>query len=218
MSRLRRRLEVGQREAGLGLIELLVAMFITALALSMVAAFFTNIARTTVNGRGDRQATGAASIALDEISRVVRVAADIKQPTTPLPAVDTTSGATTITVYAWADVDSANPVPSKVQFSVDASSNLVERRTPGVLSSGYWSFTGTTVTRTFSGPLTLGLAYYADSADPNTAPTQVLPTTAANALSITSVAVTITAPRKAWRSTAPVVLATTVLMPNTQIS
>lgn len=219
MNRLRRHVQALEPDAGLSLVELLMAMFITALALAMVAAFYTNIARTTVNGRGDRQATGAASNAMDEISRVLRVASDMPQASgTPLPAVDTASGTTSVTVYAWSDVDANNPVPTKVQFSVDAAANLVEQRTAGVSNSGYWRFTGPTTTRMFSGPLSLNFQYYADPADPTATPTQVVPSTTADALSVSSVAVRVTAPRKAWRASAPVVLATTVLMPNTKVS
>lgn len=207
----------------MSLTELLVAMVITAIALTIVGNFFVAVVETTAVTRTTRVATGTAANALDELGRVIRVAAD--NPTSASGVADpgiVAGTANSLTVISYIDTDpmASAPVPSMVAFAVDGRGNLIETRTAGVKQvSGYWAFTGPVTTRTIPGPIsTTGtmFAYTADDGTPVVPGTGGL--TLAQRQSIETVTITVTVPNAGRAGSDPVQLTTAATMINLSLS
>jgi prepilin-type N-terminal cleavage/methylation domain-containing protein len=165
MIRLRARLR-GVPEAserGFTLVELLVAIFVLAILLTMVTVFFASTLKIITTTQGTQQATANASTTINTVARVVRSSSEvtITGGTTPSPAfIAGTSESATFYSYTDAYVSSSSTQvqPSIVQFSLNASRQLVEKRwLPTATSGDIFTFPALTATPTYNhiigGPL-----------------------------------------------------------------
>lgn len=209
-------------DEGISLVELIVAVMISAIALTVTTGLFVNVSRSTVVVGTSRAASGVAANAIDELGRVVRAAStNPTGTTTPADPAVVSGTATSLTVISYIDTDPMSPTPSRVDFTVGPSpaSNLTETRTAGVLQpTGYWSFTGAVTTRTISGPLDTGspLFTYLDSAG---APVpQGSGFTLAQRQSIAAIRITVTVQRQGRVGSDPVQLTTTAALLNPTLS
>lgn len=155
MNRLRRPAE--SQDAGLTLVELLVAMMLTSLVLAMAGTFYVNVARATASAKATRAAMGQTALAVDAVRRIVMTASDnATSATATAPAVSTATP-TTLTVISYSSTTSAVLTPSQVTFALDASGYLTETKQAGVIAAtGYWVFTGVTTSRRVAGPFVTG--------------------------------------------------------------
>lgn len=214
-------------DAGVSLVELLVASTISVLLLTLIGAMFIQITKATSDGRTTRSSTGVAWTVLDEISRVVRQGTQVMTSATATEgAVLAGSTPTSLTIdtnsNATVTAGQAAIAPTRVTFSVNASGYLVEQRTAAVLTSGYFAFTATPTTRIVNGPiLTTGtgtdaLFVYSDAdGDPIVPATTGL--TAAQAAQVTSVTVNVAVANTLSTGSAPVRLTNQITMPNIAI-
>lgn len=213
------------RDAGVSLIEIMVAAALLSLVLGIVGTLFINISRTTGDARTTRSAMGVAQTTMNELRRVVRVATDNPVAGGAVDPALVGAGASALTLYSFTDVPStvspsspSSPAPVQVAFTVDAGGNLVETRTPATWNAGYWVFTGASTTRTLPGPLvTTGPVPLFTYLDPTGA--AVVPAsgglTAAQRAAVASVTITTTVATTTQRGTADlVVLTDTVGMTN----
>ncbi|CAN5228759.1 hypothetical protein BH09ACT5_BH09ACT5_18700 [soil metagenome] len=142
---------------GLSLAELLVAMMISGILLALVGTMFVNVTRITTNSNATTQRSGAAANVVNEVSRVIRTAANNPVSTSPIadPAI-VSATPTALTLYSF--VDSTNlvtPAPSKVVFRFDTAGKLIEDRVVATKSSDgkYWVFSGASTSRTIGSSL-----------------------------------------------------------------
>jgi type II secretory pathway component PulJ len=163
IARLRTRLsrvsDDGASEAGLSLVELLVAMMLTSIVLALVGSMFVNVALATSASNATTQRSSAAANTMNELVKVVRQGANnaVSGQTVDPAVVSATS--TALTIYSFVDTSPTAPAPTKVAFRMDGT-NLVEDRWTATKSSGYWVFTGSPATRV------IGNAVVTTGADP----------------------------------------------------
>jgi hypothetical protein len=141
-------------DAGIGLIEILVASALGLVLLAAVGGAFISTSKITTMTLQNRNSTGAASNAMTEINEVIRLSTPItvsgQQLATPaiLSATDKT-----LVITSLVDVtDPTNPAPSKVTIDT-TSGSLLDTRCLGVLTNGFWTFSScaSTVTRQIAG-------------------------------------------------------------------
>lgn len=220
----RRQRDPNRRDAGVSLIEMVVAAALLSLVLGIVGTLFVNISRTTGDARTTRSAMGVAQTTMNELRRVVRVATDNPIAGGVDPAVVSATGSA-LTLYSFTDVPSTaspsspfSPAPTQVAFTVGASGNLVETTTPATWNGTYWVFTGAATTRALPGPLmTTGAVPLFTYLDPTGA--AIVPgssgLTAAQRAAVASITITTTVSTTTQRGTAdPVVLTDTVGLTN----
>ena len=129
-------------DAGISLAELLVAMMVFSLLLTIVGGVFFSINRNFAMSRSLDTNTKSASNGMNEISRVLRAATENPVRGQALPdSAFRSVGTETLIVYAYVNLTSSSEQPIQVRFSVDGSRNLVEEIWPGIAQSGgYWTF------------------------------------------------------------------------------
>lgn len=222
---LRSRAAQSAPDAGITLIELIVASVVSLLMLTIVSATFIQIAKLTASAQSTRVATGVAWTVMDELSGVVRQGTQVDTSSTATEGAvlaGSTPNALVIDAYVNAAVAGGQPTiaPTRVTFGVNASGYLTEQRVLGVAAGGYYAFTGTPTSRTVNGPLvTTGagnalFTYYAGG-------TVLVPgstgLTADQAGQVTAVGITVTVASAGTAGPDPVRLVNTITMPNLAI-
>lgn len=150
LDRLRR-----SEDDGFTLVELLVVMLITGIVLAMVGTMFANIARLTNWSGTNRNVNGQSALAIDAIRSVVRVAAQIPNPSAAngLDPAICLAGDSVFKVTAYSNTDAKAATPVLVQFQL-RSGYLWQTRypqTPSGAGCAGFSSTPTSDTR-IAGP------------------------------------------------------------------
>ena len=219
----------GDPEAGLSMVELIVASAVGMLLLSLMASMFVQISRTVADAELTKTATGVAWNVADEITRVVRQGTRVATSSSTVEGA-VVAGSTATSLLIDSNVDAtvvpgqAVIAPTRVAFSVNAAGYLVEKRRPSVLTAGYFAF-GAESTRTINGPVSVAetgtdalFVYWTGS---NDAPVQVVPSsgglTAAQAIQVNAVTVNVTVDNELSTGSDPVRLTNKVTMPNVAI-
>ncbi|BDZ49059.1 hypothetical protein GCM10025867_13000 [Frondihabitans sucicola] len=144
LSRFRARLRPAalRGDAGVSLSELLVAMVILAVLMSVVMAFFVTSSKTFATNKAIDGNTRTASNAMNEVSRVLRAA-------TPNPKLNNTTDpafvsatATSVVFYAYINLTSSLETPVQVRFTYSAAAGTIteSRWVATGLTGGLWSF------------------------------------------------------------------------------
>ena len=223
IARLRRHLgaasDGGESDAGLSLVELLVAMMLTSILMALVGGMFVNVALATSASNATTQRSSTAANAMNELVKVVRQGANnaVSGQTVDPALVSATS--TALTLYSFVDASPTAPAPTKVAFRMDGT-KLLEDRWTATSPSGYWVFTGSPTTRV------IGTSIVTNGADPlfayRTADGTVGPGTTALTLdqrkTITSIRITVTITNDSRAGSSPVIITNTVGMPNLKAS
>lgn len=139
-------------EAGFSLPEVMVAMTLLGLVLSLVLGLVTTFLPTFTREREAGTSTMVAAAGMNELTRVIRSGTGLQVAgaagTSP---VFVEAAATSMTLYAFIDTDSADPRPVKVRFAIDGQRRLVERRWQATTTDSPWAFeTGTPADRTIA--------------------------------------------------------------------
>ena len=136
------------REAGLSLIELLIAMMLTGLIMTLGVWMFVAGTHSVSLAQSVDGGTRQASNGMNEAARMIR-AATPNPLTNPSPGAAqndpavVSASANAIAFYAYVNLTGAES-PVMVRFSVDGSGRLIEQQwkpnsaTPGV--NGHWDF------------------------------------------------------------------------------
>jgi len=125
------------------LIELIVAMGIFSLLLTLVVVMFTSAARGYSDQEGAVDNSRLASTAMNEVTRVVRAGTEIPNHGNAVNRpVFLHAGAERIVMHAFIDATSAtDPAPIKVEFSRNGADELVETRWKAYhVHTTYWEF------------------------------------------------------------------------------
>lgn len=132
-----------EEDRGVSLAELIVAMSVTVLLLTMVGGFFVSVSRASTTATGVDGNTRAASTAMREMQRMFRVASN-----NPVASgIDTQyafqyASATSVRFFAYINLNSTADVqPVEVQFTLDPAA--------GTITETKWNGTPTDVTRSY---------------------------------------------------------------------
>jgi len=130
-------------EHGVSLAELIVAMSVSILVLTMAGAFFLSVSRASSTTSGVDANTRVASTAMREMQRMFRVASN-----NPVASgVDTQyafqyASATSVRFFAYINLNSAVDVqPVEVQFTLDSAT--------GTITETKWNGTATDATKSY---------------------------------------------------------------------
>lgn len=222
---LRRRLRREHPEAGIALIELIVSMVVMLIMLTLIARMFAQVTHVAGDNQSTRSGIGIAGTVMDEVTRVIRQGTRVStSQTTVEGAVLAGSTSTSLGIDAFVDSTVTPGVAAiaatRVQFSVDGSGRLVEQRYPGTVTGGYTTFSTSGTTRIVNGPIVpdgaTPLFTYTDGTGAAVVPDSG-GLTAAQALSVTAVTVTVTVANQLSSGNDPVQLTNQVTMPNIAI-
>jgi type II secretory pathway pseudopilin PulG len=147
--RLRDRASLRGSEAGISIVELLVAMILFTLVSALILSMFINATRAVAQASALSQNTQTAANIENEMTRVIRSA--FPNPVsggTINPAV-AVGGTETLTVISIVDSGNVTTAPIQVVFSLNAARQVVEKRyAPTVDVNGLYVFTSPTLTST----------------------------------------------------------------------
>ncbi len=142
MSALRRRRALDGDDSGLSLAELLVTMLVLSLFTIMVTSMFSSVTRTFTRDRAASDSTRIASIAMNEVTRVLRSGTEIQVKNAVNEPVFLLATDESVVIRAYLDTDSAAPRPIVARFEVTSSRILVEKRwNADPTTAPYWKFT-----------------------------------------------------------------------------
>ncbi|QXT62681.1 PilW family protein [Tessaracoccus palaemonis] len=143
MSLLRR---LRREDQGLTLVELMVAMGVSGLLLTLVVAMFVTSTRSVTDQQGAVASSRLASTAMNEVTRVVRAGTEIPVYGNSVnnPVFDY-AGAEKMIINSFIDAGSTtDPAPWRIQFSRNAKNELVETRWAAHhVYTTYWAFATT---------------------------------------------------------------------------
>ena len=109
--------------------------------MSLVVSSLVSVSRTLTSNSIASNASSSTSIAMREVTRIIRAGTKIPvQGTTDLP-VFIAAGANTVILHAYLDTTAADPRPVKIELTVNAGLELLETRwaaTP--INATYWGF------------------------------------------------------------------------------
>ncbi|WP_420369026.1 PulJ/GspJ family protein [Curtobacterium sp. L1-20] len=214
-------------ERGITLAELLVAMSLSLVVLTIAGSFLVASQKASVTAGSVSQNTRAASVAMNEMGRVLRAATD-----NPVPTGDDSqyafqyASATSVRFFAYVNLDSTLSQPVQVQLTLDpATKRLTETKWAGTAVSGnlsYYTFPlagGSTLSaaptsrRTLASSVTNSAAFTFQDASGNVLGSSTSPVAATDLPNIRTVTVTVSVGAS---STDPntVTLTNTASMPN----
>jgi prepilin-type N-terminal cleavage/methylation domain-containing protein len=129
-------------DAGLSLVELLVAMLLLGVFMTMISSLYLSASRSLGQAKLLTANTRQVSNGMNEVARVIRAATENPVSGHPLPApalIEATPEA--VTLYAYVNLGMPTQQPVKIRLSLDADRRLVETRWAAtVLSGGYFGF------------------------------------------------------------------------------
>jgi hypothetical protein len=149
--------ERARDDRGLSMMELIVAMGLSSLVLTLVVSFFIQITTATVSANNSRNSTAITSNIANELVDVIRPATKVIGALATDPAV--VAGTTnSLIIYTNADNVATDIRPIRVSFTLDAQKRLVEKRWAATKDSlGNWIFPALTAvpvsTRTLPGAI-----------------------------------------------------------------
>jgi len=135
-----RRLQSDQ--SGVTLAELIVTIALMAMLLTLIMTIFVTFTRSFAEDRSASTNTAAATVAMNELTRVIRAGTEnpVTTSATNQPVFSYAS-AERVKLQAYLDTEAASPKPVQVQFVVNSDRTLVETRWDAKpLGSGYFSF------------------------------------------------------------------------------
>lgn len=209
-------------EDGLSLVELLVAIMVFLVLITMITGLLISVTRATSASRLIDGDTRSVSNAMNEMSRMVRAATEnplLNPPDGVYPndAAIQAANVRSVTLYAYVNLASSDSTPVKVMFSVNAANQLIETKWAGTtLVNGHWTFSTTALsTRILTSNVVAGPAIFGFQIDDGSAiaiPTAGI-TDNATLLSIRSVSISLSVKTPVSQSAA-VTLQNTIGMPN----
>jgi prepilin-type N-terminal cleavage/methylation domain-containing protein len=208
-------------DAGVSLAELLVAMMVFGIVITVVSTTFVSLAKATSQARSIDLNTRVASTGLADLTRTIRAARTIPVPggtETPSFSVATTEALTLTTALNTAD--SVATVPRKVSFTVQPDRSLVETTVVGASAADYWTFTATATKRVIGGSVLSTAASgtplfsYVDFSGKQLVPDASGALTATQMSSIAAVRISLAVDRAGARTAQTVTLQNTVSLSN----
>lgn len=228
MGALRRRLDIARRdERGLTLVELLVAMTLSLIVLTIAGLFLVSSQKASNTASSVSTNTRVASNAMNEVGRVLRAATD-----NPVPTGDDSQFAfqyastNSVRFFAYVDLDSTLSRAVEVQLTLDpVTKRITEKKWVGTAVAGtssYYAFplsssatlsAAPTSTRTLASPVANGALFAFRNGSNGLLGSLTAPVAAADLPNIRAVDVAVTVGTSASDPNA-VTLSNTVSLPN----
>lgn len=212
-------------ERGVTLAELIVTITLLSMMLAMVMTIFISFTRSFTSDRSASTNSSSATVAMNELTRVIRSGTQLKLTSGALSPVFSEAKAEKVVLTAYLDTAAAAPKPVKVMFEITADRTLVEKRweVTGENNGVYTFKSGTpsserTIVRQIDGTGTPVFAYL-KSVDVRTpgAPTEVLWTAADPFSKIIAVTVSMTVQTDPSGAAQTATLQNTVGIPNLDV-
>lgn len=137
MRALLRRLRTEQR--GISLVELIVAMLVTSLLLTLVGSFFVSMTKAQQTVTGVNTSTRQGSTSMLQLSRYLREASRVPVSRTVTQPAFTTATGGALAFTSSVDLDTSAPGMTKVTIDVVAGKLLMQLQ-QGDCSTGYCTF------------------------------------------------------------------------------
>lgn len=227
---MKNRLAQEKRDSGISLVELLVAMMLLALVLTMVTSLFIVTTKTVAQSQAINDSSRVAANVANELSRVIRVGDTLGVSGSQVPApVFSFAGRESLIMYSNVDVNAATSVavrsaqPTLVKFELTAGTRqLVESRWTASASGRFWTFaaisTPPNFTRNLGGPFAVpsgsarALFSYFDKSSSPIVPPAIGSMSEADRKRIVSVQITVVI--EALGSTRSSTVTNTIVLPN----
>lgn len=149
MSGLGRR--VHEDQAGVSLVEVIVAVSISLVILLAVGGFFTATLRAGSTNTTSDQNARSASIVMNSVTRYVHAASLVPKADGSYAGAVTQATGTQLVFTAFINLDgSSTDNPVQVRYSLNAARQLVQDQWAGTATNGFWSFPPPTQTPTRS--------------------------------------------------------------------
>ncbi|QAV70261.1 type II secretion system protein [Salinibacterium sp. UTAS2018] len=128
-------------ERGVTLAELIVTIALLTMMLAMVMTIFISFTRSFTSDRSASNNTASATVAMNELTRVLRSGTQLKLASGALTPVFSEATAERVVLTAYLDTEAASPQPVRVMFEVTPERTLVETRwEPTGESKGVFTF------------------------------------------------------------------------------
>ncbi|MGY3128354.1 prepilin-type N-terminal cleavage/methylation domain-containing protein [Agrococcus sp. UYP33] len=139
---------ISDRERGLTLIEMLVAISLFAIVSTLITTLVVTVSQSFSREASEQDSTRTAVLGMQQISRVIRSGTEVPVSTSwqALPAFES-ARADSMILNGYLDTPSTATGPTRVSLAVNAAGELVETRFPSTRSGGDWVF-ATTPNRT----------------------------------------------------------------------
>jgi prepilin-type N-terminal cleavage/methylation domain-containing protein len=207
------------RERGLTLIELLVAISLFAIVSTLITTLVITVAQTHAREESQQDSTNGASLGMQHITRIVRAGTEIPQSSTwqTAPAFSVAQPRA-MTLQSYLDVESTDEGPTRVALTIDtATGQVTERRFAPRKSGGIWVYDATpTSTRVLVRDVTASSAFTFLRADGSTLPSRTL--TESERREIAAVRVDLAVQTHATDDAAPTALRAEVSLPNLDLT
>jgi Tfp pilus assembly protein PilW len=126
-------------DAGVSLVELIVAMALTAVVTTLLVSMFVSVSRSITRESLSSANSETATVAMRELSRIIRAGTEIEVGGAPSLPVFLEAGANTVTLHALTDTTAKAPQPVIVSFQL-AGGTLTETRRVATSSAAPWTF------------------------------------------------------------------------------
>lgn len=128
-------------DSGVSLPELLVAMVLLSILMTIVVSVFSSFTQTLTRSQSATDSTNVAALGMNEVTRVIRSGTEIEVngTSTNLTAFRVAKRESAV-VYAYLDTNSTTPAPVMVEFAITPSRDLVERRWAAIRVGTFWTF------------------------------------------------------------------------------
>ncbi|KQO63646.1 PulJ/GspJ family protein [Curtobacterium sp. Leaf261] len=136
---MRRLRDVANREGGLTMIELLVAMGLFAVLLTIVVGTFVSITKATSFAAARDTNTRVATNGMDELTKMIRSAADNPVVGAGDTPAFTVAGPETMT-FSTLVSSGRDAVPQQITFALDGARNLTETSAAASANGTYFTF------------------------------------------------------------------------------
>ncbi|TPW71716.1 type II secretion system protein J [Schumannella sp. 10F1B-5-1] len=218
---IRRRLQRGPgQDAGITLVEMIVAMSLTALVLSLVGTMLVQVGKVTTITNDRSRSTAEAQNILDAMSTDIRAGVNIpgNSPVTwaVRPGSEATISGEKLRLITYSDVARPNPIGMPLQVAYSLESGTIVRNVWNLpaSSSSYPLATAPSSKRNLGSKVTaFTLSYIQGTCTaPAASPCTVSAVTTTNVGLIIGVNISLTV--QAANSTVPVSMSTTVYLPN----
>lgn len=128
-------------DRGLTLVELLVAISLLAIAMTLVTALVVTVSRTFTREEAQHDSSTTGALGMQNLSRAIRGAAEMDTASGERAPAFAAASPTSATFSAYLDVEDVEEGPVRVELVLDtAADRIVERRYDSYRASGLWAF------------------------------------------------------------------------------
>lgn len=123
-------------DRGFSLPELIVAIALTSILMTLVVTLFVSFSQSFTRERALTNSTTMAGIGMNEVTKVIRAGTIIDQKDADLP-IFLKADKESVVLFSYLAADSTNPAPVQIELTVTGG-NLIEKRWTMPKTGDYW--------------------------------------------------------------------------------